>query len=369
MVQKELAGRNMNKIPEDTRQRTEPVALLRQSNNKAQTAFCNHGAYYLLKRVLLPLMLIMLLAALFAVGGCADRGSPKISFGVLKGPSGIGAVYLMEQDGRGETISNYNFTIAGAPDALIAQLISGELNAAALPSSTAATLYQKSEGRVLALAVSTLGVLYFLENGNKINGIEDLAGKTIVTSGQGSTVEYVLSYLLAAHGLRMGEDVTVDFKSEHTEAATLAAAGNYEIALLPEPFVTILLNQNNEFRIALDITAQWEQAGMGRLPMGVIAVNKDFASKNTGLITAFLSEYKTSVEYANGYPVETAALTEKYDIMPAAIAEKAIPRANIVYIAGPEMKNMLGAFYRILYDFNPAATGGSLPDDDFYYYR
>jgi NitT/TauT family transport system substrate-binding protein len=312
---------------------------------------------------------IIMAVAFFPSLGCVKKENPAINIGVLKGPTGIGAAYLMEQDAQNETKYGYNFTVAGSPDILTSQIVSGMLDVAALPSNVAATLYQKSEGQVLALAVSTLGVIYIMENGGEINSIQDLAGKTIVTAGQGATVEYVLNYLLAEYGLSIGKDVAIDYKSEHTEVATLAAAGSYDIALLPEPFVTSLLSKNSGFRVAIDITAAWEETGAGMLPMGVIAVNKDFAAKNAGLLTAFLSEYRDSVGYANAYQEQAAALAEKYDIMSAAVAKQAILRANIACITGPEMDTMLDSFYRILYDFNPASIGGAIPDQAFYYSR
>ena len=60
------------------------------------------------------------------------------------------------------------------------------------------------------------------------------------------------------------------------------------------------------------------------------------------------------------------SVVEKYDIVKAAIAAKAIPYCNIVCITGEEMKTMTEGYFQVLYDLNPQAVGGALPAEDFY---
>ena len=64
---------------------------------------------------------------------------------------------------------------------------------------------------------------------------------------------------------------------------------------------------------------------------------------------------------------EAAALVEKYDIVKADIAQKAIPYCNITYIDGEAMKEALSGYLQVLYDQNPDSVGGQMPGDDFYY--
>jgi NitT/TauT family transport system substrate-binding protein len=124
---------------------------------------------------------------------------------MLKGPTGMGAAWLMEQDELGLTLNDYNFTVAGAADELTGQLIQGGLDIAALPTNAISALYNKTEGKIVCLGVNTLGVLYILENGESISSIEDLNGKTILASGKGSTAESVLIHLIAKSGI--GADI------------------------------------------------------------------------------------------------------------------------------------------------------------------
>ncbi|MBO1718963.1 ABC transporter substrate-binding protein, partial [Bacteroides xylanisolvens] len=71
----------------------------------------------------------------------------------------------------------------------------------------AAVLYQKTQKQVNVLAVNTLGILYLVENGNSIQSVEDLKGKTIYASGKGATPEYALNSVLTAHGIDPLSDV------------------------------------------------------------------------------------------------------------------------------------------------------------------
>mgnify|MGYP007104221654 FL=1 len=60
-------------------------------------------------------------------------------------------------------------------------------------------------------------------------------------------------------------------------------------------------------------------------------------------------------------------LVEKYGIVKAAVAEKAIPACNIVCITGADMQQKLSGYLNVLFEQNPKAVGGALPADDFYY--
>ena len=75
------------------------------------------------------------------------------------------------------------------------------------------------------------------------------------------------------------------------------------------------------------------------------------------------------MEFVNASVDKGAALVGKYDIVPEAVAKKAIPECNIVCIDGDEMKAGLSGYLNVLMNQNPKAVGGQLPADDFYYSR
>jgi len=288
-----------------------------------------------------------------------------VNIAMLKGPTGIGAVELMDKSESGEAKGNYNVTVTAASDDVTAKIISGEFDIAAVPTNLAAVLYNKTEGGVTVLAVNTLGVLYVLENGESVNSISDLSGKTIYSSGQGAVPEYVLNYLLEKNGIN---DASVEYKSQHEEVASALADGSAQIAMLPEPFVTAVTMKNTNLRIALDVTDEWDKVSDSELAMGCIIVRNDFLKENEGAVKTFLSEYKESIDYVNNNVTEASQLVEKFGIMATAqAAEKSIPNCNIVFIDGSDMEKMLNDLYDVLYAANPKSIGGTVPEKEFYY--
>lgn len=311
-------------------------------------------------------ILALFLAAVMLIGMAACSKNEKtgvtVNIGVLKGPTGMGAAWLMDQNEQGLSANSYNFTIAGAPDVLTGQLISGDMDMAALPTNAISTIYNKTEGQITVLGVNALGVLYVLENGDRINSVADLEGKTILASGQGSTAEYVLNYILEQNGV----SAEIFWASEHSEAATLALSGEYDIVMLPEPFVTTVTTKNGSFRVALDLTREWEALGGGELTMGGIAVRTEFLEAHPDAVKAFVKEYANSVAFTNAQPADAAKLIAKYEIAAEEIAKNAIPRCNIVWLHGENYKAKLENFLGVVYEANPAGIGGKMPGDDFY---
>ena len=128
----------------------------------------------------------------------------------LKGPTAMGLVKLMSDAPSSANGPLYDFTLAGSADEVTPALIKGELDMACVPANLAAVLYNKTEGAVQVLAVNTLGVLYIVENGESVQSLADLKGKTVVAAGKGSTPEYALRYLLSENGIDPDADVTLD---------------------------------------------------------------------------------------------------------------------------------------------------------------
>ena len=293
----------------------------------------------------------------------------------LKGPTAMGMVQLMDNAEAGPVNGNsYTFTIAASADEVTPKLVQGEADIAAVPANLASVLYNNTEGQVQVLAINTLGVLYIVENGDSVQTVSDLAGKTIYASGKGSTPEYALNYILSENGIDPEADVTIEWKSEHSECVAALASDEDGIAMLPQPFVTTAQTQNENLRIALDLTEEWDalQADAetpSALLTGVVVVRTAFAEEHPEAVNAFLDSYRESVDYVNANVTDAAALIEKYDIVTAAVAEKALPYCNITFIEGSEMQEKLSGYLNVLYEQNPTSVGGALPADDFYYIR
>ena len=294
----------------------------------------------------------------------AETADGALRVAGLKGPTTMGLVNLM----AGEDAADYDFEMYGKADEIVPQLVKGELDAAAVPANLAATLYQKTNGAIEVACINTLGVLYVVENGETVNSVEDLKGKTIVTTGKGTTPEYVLRYILTENGVDPDNDVTLDFYSEATEALAQLQTGTSTIAMLPQPFVTSALAQVEGLRVALDMNEEWEKVAGSKLVTGVLVARKDAVEADPARFAAFMDGYKASVEAANTDLENTATLCEQYGIVAkAALAQKALPNCNIVFETGDEMKTDLETYFNVLYAADPTSVGGQLPADDFYY--
>ena len=261
----------------------------------------------------------------------------------LKGPTSMGMVKMMSDNDSKESPAD-TFELAAAPDEVSAKL----------------------------LAVNTLGVLYIVEDGDTVHSIADLKGRTIYAGGKGATPEYALNYILEKNGLVPGEDVTIEWKSEHAECVAALAEDADGIAMLPQPFVTTAQTKKETLRTALDLTEEWNkiqesEGTASTLVTGVTVVRTAFAKEHPEAVADFMEAYQASVSYVTENTDEAAKLIGDYDIVPEAVAKKALPACNIVCITGDEMKEKLSGYLGVLKDQNPEAVGGELPGDDFYY--
>lgn len=295
-----------------------------------------------------------------------------VRVGAMTGPTGMGMVKLMEDADKKTTANDYKFTLLSGVDEVVPKVAQGEVDIMAVPANLASVLYKKTDSKVKVIGINTLGVLYIVEKGENIKDIKDLKGKTIYASGKGATPEYALNYILKSNGLEPGADVTIEYKSEQSEVVAALAKNEKGIAMLPQPFVTTASQKDNNIKIALDLSKEWDNIEKDKqekstMVTGVVVVSKEFLDSNTEAVNKFLEEYKKSTEYVNANIEESATLMENYKIVPAVVAKKAIPYCNITLIQGGKMKENLSGYLKVLMEQNPKSIGGALPDEQFYY--
>lgn len=317
----------------------------------------------MIKKVSVTIAFVLALALLAACGGDAasvsfDEENP-LSVATLAGPTGMGMIQLFDDPA-------YKVGLYTSPDQITTKVISGEVSAAAVPSNVAAVLYNKMGGGIKIVAVTTMGVLYIVENGDTVSSVADLAGKTIYATGQGSTPEYVLNKILEANGLA---DVNVKYMGAHADLANAMAAGTVTLALLPEPFISTVMAANPDITVKIDINEEWqkiygEDAGM---PMGVTIVSDALAADKAGM-EKFIADSSASVEYVTADSKAAAAdIVEKQIVGKEAVALAAIPRCGISFITGKECKAILDDYFKVMFENNPDSIGGAIPSDDIYY--
>ena len=304
-----------------------------------------------------------------------------VHLGLLSGPTGMGAAkmisdsdaaYAQIEDGTYDpsngVLEHYEVTLGSDPaNDIVPRLTNGELDIAAIPTNLAATLYNRTDGGIKLLALNTLGVLHILENGDTVNSLADLEGRTLYATGQGSNPEYVLNYLLEANGLDPAADVDIQWLASE-ELTTRMASGDIDLCMLPVPAATTVMMQNSDVRDAIDLNDAWTESGaQGTFTMGCLVARTEWLEGNSELVPGILEEYAASIDYANSSPEEASALIEQYGIVPkAAVAQAAIPQANMVCITGEDMKG-IADYYQVLFDADPTSIGGAIPGEDFYY--
>ncbi len=316
-----------------------------------------------MKKIVSIVLSVLMLAAVFAAPACKKQEKAQdtdIRIAALKGPTGMGMVKLI-----GDEYPHYKVSIEASPDALAPRFISGDVDVAAVPINLASTLYNKLNGDVVVLGVATLGVLYILEDGSEINSFADLGGKKLYATGQGATPEYILKYLLEKNNV---EEYEIEYIAEHAALATMMAAGEAKIGMLPQPNVTSAMNQSDKLRIALDLTEEWNKVSDTQLVQGVVIARKAFVEANKAAVETFIKDYEASTKFVNEKVDDAAKLIAEAEILPQeGLAKKAIPNCNIKFIGGADMKKAVSGMLGVLFEANPQSIGGKLPADDFYF--
>lgn len=288
----------------------------------------------------------------------------------LKGSTSLGLLFLMDKANKGETANTYEFRMAIGADEILPLMVKGDLDIALIPANVASILYHKTQGGVEVIDINTLGVLYMVSGEDGLADFTDLKGKTIYLTGKGTTPDYVLQYLLNANGMSV-DDVTLEYKSEATEVASVLAEDPTAIGLLPQPFVTAACMQNDAMKVIFDLNEEWNKvqgANGSSMVTGVTVVRKEFLEENEEAVKAFMEEHKASAEAINADPATGAALAVEAQIVAKEpIAQKAIPDCNITYMDKAEMKQALSGYLDVLFHQDSQSIGGGLPESDFYY--
>ena len=320
----------------------------------------------IMAKVLSAVCMVTLVCGMLS--GCASaKDDTAIKVGAMSGPTAMSMVKIMEDSSNGQSLCNYEFgELATDASAFVAPIAKGELDIACIPSNLASVIYNKTEGGVLLLNINTLGVLYCVTGDASITSIKDLSGRKVITTGQGATPEYSLRYLLDQNGIT---DCEIEFKSESTEVAAVLSEDPSQIAVLPQPFVTVACAQNEAIAVAFSLEDEWQSVtgGLGMVT-GVTVVRNDFLKAHPEAVKTFIKEHSESVNAANSDLDTTASLVVANEIIgKEPLAKKAIPFCNVVCMTGDSVKNNLAPYLEVLYNSDPKSVGGKLPGDEFYY--
>ena len=319
--------------------------------------------------------ILLTLVLIFSFAGCAQTADNEVNLKEVKanvfgiaGPTGIGLANLMKDAKEGNGSLDYNIQLAASNDEIVAKITNKEADIAAVATNLASTLYNKTNGGVKVLAINTLGVLNVVAKGVEVTSIADLKGKTVYSTGQGANPEYILNNILAGNGLKVGEDVKVEFVSQPAELIAKVVGNKEAVVIAPQPVATTITIQDTAAKIVINLNDEWNKFNDKKLVMGCIIARSEYVEQNPEAVKAFLKDYEASIKAVSENIDATAAACEEFKIIPKApIAKKAIPYCNIVFEDGADMKADLSAYLDFLFKANPKSVGGKLPADDFYY--
>lgn len=293
-----------------------------------------------------------------------------LKVGTITGPTGIAMAKLIDDSYIGENVK-LSFDMESNATLMPAKLLKKELDIAFVPTNMASIIYNKSQGQVVLLSTNIWGLLSVVSTDPKIKSWDDLKGKQIDIFGQGATPEIAFKALAEANGLDPKKDLT--YKMSYDTPATLVAAmasGNTKsgVAVLAEPFTSLLLQKNKNAKILFDVQTQWKKSyGLG-FPMSSLVVRKEFLEAHPEVVDNFIREFANNLTYANNNPEAIGKLVEKMPELPfaASVVADSIPRSDYQYQSATSAKPAVAKYLKALYDFDPQTVGGKLPADDFY---
>ena len=335
-----------------------------------------------MKKLLSLLLALLMLTALVSCGakdttpdaqnaatdGDDTPATPAtVRVATLNGTTGFGMAPLISKSGAGQAALTYAFSVETDATVVRDGLINGTFDIGAVPTNVAAVIYNRTQGGVKILAVNTRGVLYLVTKGATPVSLADLAGQTVYCPAQNPA--FITKALLDAAEIA---GVTLD-STTYAAPADLrdaAAAGLVDYAVLPEPMVTIAKSKAAQagvtLTVSVDLTAEWDRYyPAGSLVQGCVVARTDFINAYPDAVDAFLLEYAASIAAVTSDPDTASQQIAAAGIFAqAAVAKTAIPKCNLCYLAGADMKAAMQTFLAAM----PAASiGGALPDDAFYY--
>ncbi len=328
------------------------------------------------KLIALFLSVLMLAMPLFACtqeneNENSSQEAVEIRIAGMTGPTSIGFVNIMEANSKGEAKNKYKFSVHGSAEEVVPLIIKGEIDIAAVPVNVASNLYNKTKGKVQVLAVNTLGMLSIVAKGVEINSVADLKGQKIYASGKGTLTEYTLRYILSENNINPDSDVELVFYAKPDEVISNIASQETFVAMLPQPAETTVLNKFTDAKAVIDVNKEWSKLQPeNNIVTAVVVVRKEFAEAHPEAIANFLDEYKSSIQSVNSNAENAANLVVKHGVFQnAAVIKKAIPKCNITFVAGEDMKSLVNSYLGVLYEYNPQSVGGKLPEENFFYIK
>ncbi|GAB6188944.1 ABC transporter substrate-binding protein [Marinitoga arctica] len=209
-----------------------------------------------------------------------------------------------------------------------------------------------NKGANYKLAGISLWKTFYLVSSQKITNVEDLNGKRIVTlHGPGQTADVILKILKKMKNI----DFEIAYVTSGPEIIQLLASGKENIAVLPEPFVSLAeIKTKGKIKTQMDLQKLYSNLFNlkdEKIPIaGIFVSNKKF-SENPNFVKRVLNAYEASANdfYKNNFEEALNYVFKIMQTMPKPVLEKAASRSEIYYTK--DIKNITDLYLKNLYEY------------------
>lgn len=218
-----------------------------------------------------------------------------------------------------------------------------------------------NKGAEYKLAGISLWKSFYLISSEEIKDVKDLVGKRIVTlHGPGQTADVILKILKKMNNI----DFEIVYVTSGPEIIQLLASGKENIAVLPEPFVSLAeVKTQGKIKVRMDlqkIYASMFNLKDQKIPIaGVFVSNKKY-KENPNFVKRVLDAYENSANefYKNNFEQAIDYVFKVMQTMPKPVLEKAASRSEIYY--RNDIKEITDLYLKNLLEYNAISN---IPED------
>lgn len=261
------------------------------------------------------------------------------------------------------------FVPTSSPDEIRANLTSGRVDIATMPTTVAATLFNGGV-EVVLLGVVDADLLKVVgpEGGS---GWDALRGQTVTVPFRGDFADLVFSLLAHERGLVPGRDLELTYGTALPELVSAMATGRIRHAVLPEQFATVARREadaaGNPAVELLDLADEWRQVtGAGSLPGAAIVIRRELAEQRPALVAELRRHFAAATTAVVRDPTLAAAELGDLAGVPAELVPAVLPTLRVRYLDAAQARPDIEEMLRRLTEREPRSTGGGLPDAAFY---
>ena len=284
--------------------------------------------------------------------------SEPTRIGYVKGMTAVPFVYMMAETDK------FEFIEFSGVSALVEGMKNGEIDAANLPVNAAVSLYEKTSGAVVCIAVTqNINYSVISPEESNVSSLSDLVGKKLLYSGNGFTSGFIF-WILERNDIPSGQGenvIQLERIESETAAVTHLSNGTADAAILSEPAASASLSVNKKFRRSVDLQDPYTSINGSRksVPVTVLVARTQFAEKSYDSLLLIVQYLENSVSRIQRSPVKVAALIKKYSLgIQPSVSGNAVAHGNFVCRSAKQSQPEITAYIEI---YNSGRTEKLLP--------